>query len=74
MLKNRHELTGAESLDHPEGDAQTVDEDDVCDVERKRHTTESREHLREVYYSSHPRARIGRPGGVMGDGKEDRDG
>jgi integrase/recombinase XerD len=38
------------------------------------YTLVTREHLREVYYSSHPRARIGRPGGVMGDGKEDRDG
>jgi integrase/recombinase XerD len=38
------------------------------------YTLVTREHLREVYYSSHPRARIERPGGVMGDGKEDRDG
>ncbi|MGH2630434.1 MAG: site-specific tyrosine recombinase XerD [Actinomycetota bacterium] len=38
------------------------------------YTLVTREHLREVYYSSHPRARKGRPGGVTAGGKEGRDG
>ncbi len=38
------------------------------------YTLVSREHLREVYYTSHPRARKERPDGVMAEGKEDRDG
>ncbi|MET0802098.1 MAG: site-specific tyrosine recombinase XerD [Actinomycetota bacterium] len=38
------------------------------------YTLVTREHLREVYYTSHPRARKERPGGVVAEAKEDRDG
>ena len=38
------------------------------------YTLVTREHLREVYYTSHPRARKERPCGVVAKGKEDRDG